>query len=241
MVLEKQAQIYKSDQRGCIESEIFRRHCTFNFDHYKSLSRNPFGTLVALNDETLSGGNQILRHLETDTNIVLIPLVGGIVYKDSLGHEDIVGTGQARFFSAQKFMSYEIINPFPDDLVNYLQIWFRPEDGIFTAQSAQTDFDLSVRNKMISIVVDAFSETEIGENNSNTSISIGIFDGRKEGIYTLKNPENGLFAFVINGAFEFENRLIESRDGLALSGITETEFEALSENAILLILEIPIN
>ncbi|MBP6181188.1 hypothetical protein [Flavobacterium sp.] len=67
---------------------------------------------------------------------------------------------------------------------------------------------------------------------------IGIYEARKEGFYSVKNNSNGVFVFVINGAFEIENRLLESKDGLSLSGINSLEWEALSENELLIVLEI---
>ena len=69
---------------------------------------------------------------------------------------------------------------------------------------------------------------------------IGIYENTKDGKYSLANPEHGIFAFVISGSFEFEHRLIETKDGLSISGITEVTFKALSENAVLLVFEIPL-
>ena len=66
---------------------------------------------------------------------------------------------------------------------------------------------------------------------------IGKFDGRKEEIYTLKNKNNGIFVFIIDGVFEVQNHLLHARDGLSLKNIEAIEFEALSENAIVLLLE----
>lgn len=240
MVLEKQIQIFKSEQRGCMESEIFRRLSVFNFDDYRVISRNAFGSLLAVNDETLAEGNKIVRHIDEHVDILLLPLVGGIVYKDSLGNQDIIGTEQLRIFSAHQGMSYEITNPYDADLVNYLQIWLRPNRDFFTAQSNQTDFHLQ-KNKLIPIFAGETSENNLLKNNSSAMGFIGIFDGRQHGSYKLKKNKTGLFVFVIHGAFEFENRLIENRDGLSLSGIGEAEFEALSENAILMIVEVPLD
>jgi len=43
---------------------------------------------------------------------------------------------------------------------------------------------------------------------------------------------------VINGAFEFQNRLLETRDSILLRDIKILEFEALSENALIIFFEI---
>lgn len=45
-------------------------------------------------------------------------------------------------------------------------------------------------------------------------------------------------AFVLQGTFEVENRLLEAKDGLALWNTANIELEALSNEAILLLLEV---
>ena len=71
----------------------------------------------------------------------------------------------------------------------------------------------------------------------DSKISIGKYGGRSEGIYQSRKNVRGVFAFVVEGAFEVQNWLIEKRDGLALWNLTEVEFEALSEGAVLLLIE----
>lgn len=66
---------------------------------------------------------------------------------------------------------------------------------------------------------------------------IGIYKRRTKDTYQVKQRGNGLFVFVINGAFEIENRLMGPRDGLALRDREEISFEALSELSIILLLE----
>jgi redox-sensitive bicupin YhaK (pirin superfamily) len=234
---QSRAQIYKSEQRGIAESEVFRRFSTFNFRGYQDSSRNAFGALLVVNDETLGGGMNMVCHIEENTDVVVIPLVGGILYKDSLGNEDVIGTEEIRIFSAKKGMDYQLTNPYEKDLINYLQIRLRPAAADFGQQSMQQSFNLTTKNILTPLFVPTAFTPLLLNTTANAYGFIGIFEARKEATYTLKNAQNGLFAFVINGAFEFENRLIESRDGLALTGIQQAAFEALSENAILLIVE----
>jgi quercetin 2,3-dioxygenase len=66
---------------------------------------------------------------------------------------------------------------------------------------------------------------------------IGLYEGRQEQVYALR-PEKTIFGMVINGAFEFQNRLLETRDSIILHGIENLEFEALSENALIVFFEI---
>ena len=67
-------------------------------------------------------------------------------------------------------------------------------------------------------------------------ISIGKFSGRGETIYKSSSGKC-CFLFVIAGAFEAEGRLLHERDGLALFDTNEIEMEALSNDAMMLLIE----
>lgn len=105
---------------------------------------------------------------------------------------------------------------------------------LFELKSKKTGNHFSVEN------------LNITEKNKLISISenieypnfIGLYEGRKEEEYSLYQKERSIFGMVINGAFEFQNRLMEIRDAIILSEIETLEFEALSENALLIFLEI---
>ncbi|MFT3794986.1 hypothetical protein [Flavobacterium sp.] len=235
--MQQQIQIYKADLRGCTESEVFRRHATLNFGDYKESSREPFGLLLALNDETLGAGNTIFRHIEEDTDILILPLVGGLIFRDSFGNEETIGTEQLALFSGEKGNAYQLTNPYKKELVNYLQIWIKGSAADFKPGSSLYDFDFAKRNTLVPI----FGNPAALQPHSQASGSIGLFDGRKEGSYTLRQPDHGLFVFVLNGAFECDNRLIESRDALAIVNSQTIDFKALSENAMLLVMEMPLH
>jgi redox-sensitive bicupin YhaK (pirin superfamily) len=229
MVKQTPAQIYKSDLRAVSESDAFQISSTFNFGSYQDLSRKPFGILTVLNEVTLTPLQKTFTFLDSDYEVVLLPLFGGMNYKDSLSDTDFIRIEQIKHISAQKGMSFELSNPYELENISYLEIWFSAKTNNFKTASHRFDFGFSERNKMNLLF-----------EFSNTMGFIGIYDGRKEGFYALKNHLNGVFVFVINGAFEVENRLLQEKDGLSLKKTATVEWEALSENAILLLFEVPI-
>lgn len=107
-----------------------------------------------------------------------------------------------------------ISNPFKEELVNYLLISFKER------ANAVVNFNL-IDNKLQHLF---------------TGVSIGKFDGRIDDTYKISGK--GIFAFAIEGAFEVQNRLLHPRDGLALWNLDEVEFEALSNEALLLLIEV---
>lgn len=230
MIQQHLAQIYKADLRGVTASENFQRLATFNFENFQDDSRQPFGSLRVLNEEILAPKHKQTNLSESDRDIFILPLFGGVDYKDNLGNAAFIRVEQIQHITVQKGMSFELCNPFEEENVSYLQMEFDAENQFFENNSKPFDFDLSQKNQLVSLF-----------ETSNTFGFIGIYEGRKEGLYKLKNPSNGIFVFVINGAFEVENRLLESKEGLSLQQIETIEWEALSENAILLVLEIPLD
>ncbi len=225
------AQIYLSDQRGQTQSEGFCSFNTFNFGAYQHESRQPFGALSVLNDDTLSPSQCLTMHVEHDMDIILLPIVGTIAYKNSLNTEGgYLSAGQAQIFSVTHGLSFEIENPYETEWVNVLQIWVKRKiSKCFESSMKNLNFDLfKEKNALISFYTEGGAFCQIGQ-----------FDGRKEGIFSMKNAKNGVFAFVIEGAFEVQNRLLEARDGLSLLDVEDVEFEALSNNAIILFLEVP--
>ena len=111
----------------------------------------------------------------------------------------------------------------------FLQIWIKHNDTLpFISKKDIIDFNLENKNQLLSI------QTPLSKN----AFFIGQYGGREEDEYVLKNFSNSVFVFVVEGAFEVANRLLETRDGMALSHIETVEFEALSHDAILLLLEI---
>ncbi|MCP1381709.1 pirin family protein [Runella salmonicolor] len=224
-----EATIFLADQRGCSQTDWFRSFHGFNFGAYHSEHRQPFGRLRVFNDDTLAAQKSLKMQVDENTEVILMPLVGAIEYRDSLGETGFVEAGQVRIFSAARGMEYEITNPYPDELVNFLQIWLTGNEQEFTPSLIQNSFDFQQKNQLLPLL------------STQTRAYIGQFGGREEGIYEVQHPNtHGIFVFVIEGAFEVQNRLLHPRDGLALKGVDTVDFEALSNDAILFLLEVPL-
>jgi len=211
MVPQSKAKIFPAAERGLNESSCFRSYNSFNH-------KTPFGTLYVLNEDTLAGKHSVTMQVEHDSDIILIPVVGAIACEEIL-----VQAGQTQLLSLSGNTSFTITNPYETELVKFLQLWIKV-DNRTTARL--TDFDLEAgRNTLV---------------KTGNGLLMGIFDGRTEVTYNVQQPGNALFAFVIEGAFEIQYRLLETGDSLGLWETEEIELEALSENAIILIVEMPV-
>ncbi|MFT4033812.1 MAG: pirin [Siphonobacter sp.] len=216
------ARIYLSGSRGCSLLDWFRSYHVFNFGNYQEESRKPFGRLQVLNDDTLAATKCIRMQVEEPTEVLILPIAGGVEYRNSKGEHIFLGAGEYLSFSGNH-LNYEITNPYNEELVNYLQIWVKQQEQADSLQVGE--LSLSRINEL----------TEF-HHSTDCSMWIGKFDGRVKGELPLQNLDNEFFVYVIEGAFEVEDRLLESRDGLSLKNTKSLEFEALSNEAILMII-----
>lgn len=223
MITQTKGKIFLADERGHNEVSWYRSYNTFNFGRYQNEYKTPAGNLYVLNDDTLAPGGSIRMGVEEDTGIVLLPMVGAIEYVDNLGNKGALQAGEAQLLNIPKGGFIRITNPFEHELVGFLQLWTKMPTNGKANQHASFDLDKN-KNQLIGLF-DAID------------LSIGQFDGRAEAEYKPNNPGAALFMFVIDGEFEAQHRLLHARDGLALWDVAAVEMEALSNEAIILVVE----
>lgn len=217
------ATIYLSDQRGCTQSSSHRSFHTFNFGEYFRDDRKGFGKIQTFNDDTLAGGRSVSYMINEFSLTMLIPLVGKILYEIDGVSYGSVEAGQVNLVSAKPGSRLKISNPYENDLVNYLYIQLSTQDHPTAPSLQKFTIDHTLKNRL----------QQVGPG-----ISIGQFEGRKEAVLPVTDPSRGTFIFVIEGAFEVENRLLQSRDGLAVRDTIAVEMEALSNGAVVMCLSV---
>jgi quercetin 2,3-dioxygenase len=236
MIQQSKAKMYLSGERGLNETEWFRSQNTFNFGKYFNEHKQPFGDIYVFNDDTLDGGRSLKMLIEEDSYVILLPVVGAIAYKDSSGNKSLIAAGQLQILCIDKGVTIEMGNPFKEGLVNFLQIWIRADKNFERARPRLSTYDVNqFRNNLLQV-----SPKYLTHSRVPFILSIGKFSGRGETTHQLNKSDSGLFVFVIEGAFEVQGRLLHARDGLALWETGEIEMEALSNDAIIIVIESPV-
>ncbi|MDJ1467062.1 pirin family protein [Xanthocytophaga flava] len=232
MIVQNKAVIHLAEQRGFLSSEGQKSYVTFNFGEYQNEHRKPFGVLQLWNEEILSAEKSIELTVPQSVDVVLVPLAGLIEYKDSNGTENFISAGQIYVTSLSEGTSYQLINPFEkDEIVICLHMWLTKltKTTDIAEPTEQITFNLDETNQLLPL---------IAVTTKPYQCYIGKYDGRVKGEYTLTNNRNGIYVFVITGAFEVQDRLLHAKDALALWETESIDFEALSEGAILLLFEV---
>ena len=233
MIKEVIAKMFLAEERGFNDAGWFSSYNTFNFGKYQQAHKQPLGDLYIWNDDELAGGASYSMMVEEASFIILLPIAGAVTYKDTNGTETLVAAGQVQVTALSKDSVATFTNPFPEHAVNFLQVWMKNSSDNGNTLFYNHTFDTI--NDNINSFVPLVSGSTM--NEFPASLSIARFSGRGEAVYQTTLSKADLFLFVLEGAFEVEGRLLHPRDGLALSNTDSIELEALSDNAIILLVE----
>jgi hypothetical protein len=226
MISQSDAVIYLASQRGCTQSTTYRSYHTFNFGTYLNEHRKAFGNLTGFNDDVLAVGKSVALTAPKNALVFIIPIAGQLRYRLGENEPSEVSVGKVHGLRIIAGAQLEIENT-DTELINFIHVWFSDVDSEYN-EFIEFKFLLN-ENKLIPFLLNA--------HQSIVKMSIGRFAGRAESIYKISAPAKGAFVFALEGAFEVNNRLLQARDGLAIWNVDEVEFEALSNDAILFIIE----
>lgn len=221
----QRAKIFLAEERDVTETESFRRYNTFNFERRYNEYKTPVEKLYVCNDDTLAGGKRFSLTAEAATQLILLPVVGAVEFVKNSEAVLLINAGEVFTAALNRGDVFEIINPYKRELVNFLQFWLyadAPNEN--TSQLYTFNIDDS-KNSLVQLpLVQAAYIAKLG--------------GRKEITCTPIKENSCVFAFAIQGAFETEGILMHPRDGAAFWNYKQIAMEALSNDAIIFLLEV---
>jgi len=232
-------ELYKADTRGYANHGWLDTKHTFSFADYYDPDRIHFGALRVINDDIVEGGKGFGTHPHDNMEIVTIPLEGSIRHGDSMGNGGVIHTGDIQVMSAGTGILHSEFNADHDKPVNFFQIWVFPNKQNVTPRYEQKKLDyLGKKNSLQEIV--SPHETEHGLwIHQDAWFSIGAFDKDFSTEYSLKKKGNGVFAMIIEGEFDIAGTKLGKRDGLGIWDTDSVGIKALSDNARILLIEVP--
>ncbi|WP_256004773.1 pirin family protein [Pedobacter deserti] len=213
---------------------------TFSFGKHYNPERINFGALRVLNDDTVSGGMGFGEHPHDNMEIISIPLSGALKHEDSMGNIAIIEEGEIQVMSAGTGIYHKEFNKNHQETVQFLQIWLFPNQRNVTPRYQQLKYSERLTPNTFTQVLSPDANDEGVWIHQNAWFNIGKFDAETTVSYPLKNKDNGLYVFVINGSTIVEGQELHARDGY---GVWETENISItaSAGAEILLMEVPMN
>jgi redox-sensitive bicupin YhaK (pirin superfamily) len=227
--------LIRSNERGHANHGWLDARHTFSFAHFYNPEQMHFGLLRVFNDDIVAPGMGFGTHPHDNMEIVTIPLQGDLQHRDSMGNTSIIRHGEVQIMSAGSGITHSEFNPNKDQLTNLLQIWVFPKERNIKPQYGQAQFLAEGRKNKLQTVVSPTKEDVSLWVNQDVWFSLANLDASFSLPYTIKNPGNGLWIFVIKGEVKVGDLYLNTRDSLGLSDVHSTTIEALQDSELVLI------
>lgn len=231
--------LHKASTRGHANHGWLDSHHTFSFANYYNPDRMHFGVLRVLNDDYVNAGMGFGRHPHDNMEIISIPLEGDLEHKDSMNNTAIIRQGDVQVMSAGTGIFHSEYNKNTDQPVKFLQIWLFPKKKNVKPRYGQLTLDVNDRHNTLQLIVSPSEKDLATWVNQDAWFHIGRFDKDFATTYSLKDPSNGVYAFVIKGDVTISNNELNERDGLGIWNTREISIKANSADAELLLMEVP--
>src|SRR6266496_2273104 len=232
--------LHKADSRGHADHGWLNAHHSFSFAGYHDPERIHFGALRVLNDDIVAGGMGFGAHPHDNMEIISIPTVGELEHKDNMGTKQVIRQGDVQVMSAGTGIQHSEKNKNNDKEVKFFQIWVFPDKKNVEPRYDQKTFsDSDKHNKLLTVVSPIGTDDGGVQIHQDAWFSLGKLDKDFSTSYQLKNKDNGVYAFVIEGDVTVNGEKLNRRDGLGITDITELKIKADS-NAEILLMEVPV-
>jgi len=233
--------LHKANTRGHANHGWLDSHHTFSFANYHNPDRMHFGVLRVLNDDRVDGGMGFGKHPHDNMEIISIPLEGDLEHQDSMGNTAVISKGDIQVMSAGTGIFHSEYNKNKDKLTKFLQIWVYPNKKNVTPRYDQITLNEADRHNNLQQIISPNPDDTGVWIHQDAWFHLGKFDKDFVTSYDLKKSGNGIYAFVLKGDFKIGNIDVNERDGLGIWDTQNIQIQAMSEDAEILLMEVPMS
>ena len=231
---------HAADSRGDANHGWLKSKHTFSFANYHNPERMGFGALRVINDDFVIAGQGFGKHSHRDMEIISIPLSGKLGHGDNIGNNGIIETGEIQVMSAGTGITHSEMNGDDKEEVKFLQIWVIPNKMNVEPRYQQVRMDDILKPNEFNQVLSPNADDAGVWIHQDAWFSMGDFDKGVTETYQLKNPNNGVYIFVISGKVVINGNTLDTRDGLGVWDTKNFTMDVL-DGAKVLLMEVPIN
>ena len=232
--------VHEASSRGNQNHGWLNANHSFSFANFYDPNRMNFGALRVLNDDVIAQGMGFGTHPHNNMEIITIPLKGDLEHQDSMGHTEVIQEGDIQVLSAGTGIEHSEYNKNSDRPINLLQLWIFPNKENVTPRYDQISIrDFKEENKFYQILSPNQKDQGVWIHQ-NAWMNLGDFTKNTDLNYTLKDKNNGVYVFMIEGEAAIDSQKLKKRDAM---GIWETENINLKaqEGSKILLIEVPMN
>ncbi|MEI6277318.1 MAG: pirin family protein [Prolixibacteraceae bacterium] len=231
--------LHQAKSRGHANHGWLDSHHTFSFAGYYDPQRIQFGALRVLNDDQVSPGMGFGTHPHDNMEIISIPLEGDLEHKDSMGNVAVIRHGDIQVMSAGTGIRHSEYNKNKDSIVKFLQIWVFPNQQNVTPRYDQITLNLADRHNQLQQILSPDPNDAGVWIHQDAWFHLGKFDSQFTTDYAIRKKGNGIYAFVLRGNITVNGQQLNEKDGLGITGLERMTITANSQDAELLLMDVP--
>lgn len=233
--------LHKAETRGDADHGWLHSRHTFSFANYYNPERMHFGVLRVLNDDQVTAGMGFGTHPHDNMEIISIPLEGDLEHQDSMGNIAVIKNGDIQVMSAGTGITHSEYNKNKDKQVKFLQIWVFPNKRNVQPRYDQVTLNVNDRHNTFQQIVSPDAADAGVWIHQDAWFHLGRFDRGFQTDYFLKKKGNGVYAFILKGDVTIDGQELNERDGLGTWNTERISVKANSQDAEVLLMEVPMN
>ncbi len=178
-------------------------------------------------------------HPHDNMEIISIPLEGDLEHKDSMGNVAVIRHGDIQVMSAGTGIRHSEYNKNKDSIVKFLQIWVFPNQQNVTPRYDQITLNLADRHNQLQQILSPDPNDAGVWIHQDAWFHLGKFDSQFTTDYAIRKKGNGIYAFVLHGNITVNGQQLNEKDGLGITGLERMTITANSQDAELLLMDVP--
>jgi redox-sensitive bicupin YhaK (pirin superfamily) len=231
--------LHKAATRGDANHGWLHSRHSFSFADYYDPNRMHFGALRVLNDDQVAEGMGFGTHPHNNMEIVSIPLEGDLEHKDNMGNVTVIKNGDIQAMSAGTGVTHSEYNRNKNKPVKFLQIWIIPNQQNVKPRYDQVTLNLNDRHNKLQQIVSPNAGGPGVWIHQDAWFQLGRFDKDFSTEYKIQKQGNGVYAFVLKGDISIDGNVLNERDGLGIWDTDKISIKANSQDAEVLLMEVP--
>lgn len=231
--------IHRNQDRWHLNFGWLKTAHSFSFWEYFNPQKMWFWTLRVINDDIIQPGQWFWMHPHNNMEIVTLVFSGELEHEDSMQNSEVIKAWEIQAMSAGSGILHSEINPSHIQATSLFQIWIQTKTNDIAPQYNQKFFDAQDRLNKLQLLVSPNQEDNVGFINQDAYFSRINLQKDKTIEYKKYIPNNGIYIINISGSSQILWENLDQKDAIWIENEDNIEIQSLSDDADILILEIP--
>lgn len=206
----------------------------FSFAQYRDPARMGWGSLRVWNDDTIAPGTGFGTHPHKDMEIITYVREGAITHRDSLGNTGRTEAGDVQVMSAGTGILHSEHN-LEDITTRIFQIWIVPDRSGHMPSWGTRSFPKEDRTGTFIVLASGSSDDEEAlPLHADARVLGATLKKGESASYRLGTTRLG-YLVTAKGSVEVDGKILEARDGAAISKADQITVTALQDAEVILV------